>query len=134
VGGADDRSDHSPSTLDLKSGDDFLRIWGGISAARRRGSCCLPRRLDLAKVAAVTGGQHRAPLWPRGKGLIATAYDADLWLVDLSYDGAVRNEDLLYRIVQRTPGPADPGRTVRTLVRGKTVFVDGKPTASRVGR
>ena len=57
---------------------------------------------------------------------MAVGFDADLWLVDLSDESVVRKEDLRYR----NPFSAHErhpirGRTVRTLVRGRTVFVDG---------
>jgi allantoinase len=130
-------SDHSPSTPDLKWGHDFLKIWGGISSCQSTRRLLLAQnRLDLAGVAAVTATNIARRFGLEGKGDIATGYDADLWLVDLSEQGVVRNEDLLYRNpFSAHEGQPVRGRTVRTLVRGETVFVDGKPTTAKpIGR
>jgi allantoinase len=130
-------SDHSPSTLELKHGDDFMKIWGGISGCQTTRQLLLAQtRLELTDVAAVTAANiaHRFGL--EGKGVIATAYDADLWLVDLSYEGAVRKENLLYRnAFSAHEGQPIRGRTVRTMVRGTTVFANGEPTTTApIGR
>ena len=69
------------------------------------------------------------------KGIIAAGYDADMWLVDLAFHGAVRKEDLLYRnAFSAHEGQLIRGRTVRTLVRGNTIFADGKPAMNPMGR
>jgi allantoinase len=130
-------SDHSPSTLDLKRGSDFVKIWGGISGCQSTRQLVLAQnRLELADVAGVTATNIARRFGLEGKGDIATAYDADLWLVDLSYEGTVRKEDLLYRNpFSAHEGQPIRGRSVRTLVRGETVFADGKPTLTTpIGR
>ena len=129
-------SDHSPSTLDLKQGDDFVKIWGGISGCQSTRQLVLAQnRLELADVAAVTANNIARRFGLEGKGMIATAYDADLWLVDLSYEAVVRKDDLLYRnAFSAHEGQPIRGRTVRTLVRGETVFVDGRPAKRHFGR
>jgi allantoinase len=130
-------SDHSPSNLDLKSGDDFLKIWGGISSCQSTRQLLLAQnRLEHVDVAAVTSTNIARRFGIEGKGVIAPAHDADLWLVDLAYESVVRREDLFYRNpFSAHEGQTIRGRTVRTLVRGETVFVDGKPTTTRpIGR
>jgi allantoinase len=130
-------SDHSPSTLDLKRGDDFLKVWGGISGCQSTRQLLLAEnRLDLAQLAAVTATNIARRFGLDGKGDIATAYDADLWLVDLSHEGVVRNEDLLYRnAFSAHEGQPIRGRTARTMVRGETVFADGqRTTIAPIGR
>jgi allantoinase len=114
-------SDHSPSTLDLKAGDDFTSIWGGISGCQSTRQLLLAQdRLDLAQVAAVTAKNIAVRFGLEGKGDIATAYDADLWIVDLSGDDVVRREDLLYRnAFSAHEGQRIRGRTVKTLIRGR---------------
>jgi allantoinase len=114
-------SDHSPSTLDLKSGDDFTRIWGGISGCQTTRQLLLAQdRLELPQVAAVTATNIARRFGLGGKGNIATAYDADLWIVDLSGDDVVRREDLLYRnAFSAHEGQRIRGRTVKTLVGGR---------------
>jgi allantoinase len=113
-------SDHSPSTLDLKSGHDFTGIWGGISGCQSTRQVLLAQeRLDLASVAAVTATNIARRFGLGGKGDIATGYDADLWIVDLTGEDVLRREDLLYRNpFSAHEGQKIRGRTVRTLVRG----------------
>jgi allantoinase len=129
-------SDHSPSTLDLKRGDDFSKIWGGISGCQSTRQLLLAQnRLDLAGVAAVTATNIARRFALGGKGDIASAYDADLWLVDLEESSTLNAVDLLYRNpFSAHEGQPIRGRTVRTLVRGQTIFVDGKATALPPGR
>ncbi|HEX7263246.1 MAG TPA: allantoinase AllB [Candidatus Dormibacteraeota bacterium] len=114
-------SDHSPSTLDLKVGDDFISIWGGISGCQSTRQLLLAQdRLDPAQVAAVTAKNIAMRFGLEGKGDIATAYDADLWIVDLNGDDVVRREDLLYRnAFSAHEGQRIRGRTVKTLIRGR---------------
>ncbi len=113
-------SDHSPSTLDLKSGDDFTKIWGGISGCQSTRQLLLAQdRLDLPEVAAVTATNIARRFGLEGKGDIATAFDADLWIVDLSGADIVRREDLLYRnAFSAHEGQRIRGRTIKTLVGG----------------
>src|SRR2546425_4950972 len=80
-------SDHSPSTLDLKQGDDFRKIWGGIACCQSTRQLLLAQaNLDLNVIAAVTSSNiSRRFRLPR-KGDIAPGFDADLWIVDLGHD------------------------------------------------
>jgi allantoinase len=114
-------SDHSPATLDLKRGGDFVKIWGGISGCQTTRQLLLAQdRLDRAEVAAVTATNIARRFGLGSKGDIATAYDADLWIVDLGHEDVVRAEDLLYRNpFSAHEGQRIRGRTVRTLVRGQ---------------
>jgi allantoinase len=129
-------SDHSPSTPNLKKGDDFVKIWGGISGCQSTRQLLLGQnRLELGDVAAVTSNNIARRFGLKAKGMIATAYDADLWLVDLAGERVIRKEDLLYRNpFSAHEGQPIRGRTMRTLVRGQTVFADGKPASKRIGR
>ena len=113
-------SDHSPSTLALKQGDDFFKVWGGISGCQTTRRLLLANTdLELKDIAAVTATNVAARFGLTGKGDIAPGFDADLWLVDLSHDAVVRREDLLYRNpFSPHEGQKIRGRTVTTLVRG----------------
>jgi allantoinase len=129
-------SDHSPSTFDLKRGGDFAKIWGGISGCQSTRQLLLAQnRLDLADVAGVTATNIARRFGLEGKGDIAIAYDADLWLVDLDQRSTVQAGDLFYRNpFSAHEGQLIRGRTVRTLVRGQAVFADGKPLHGPIGR
>jgi allantoinase len=129
-------SDHSPSTLDMKRSDDFNAVWGGISGCQSTRQLLLGQaQLDVGLVAAVTSTNIAPRFLMDGKGDIAPGSDADLWIADLDQRDVVRREDLLYRNpFSAHQGQPIRGRTVRTLVRGETVFVDGKPATTPVGR
>jgi allantoinase len=129
-------SDHSPSTLALKQGDDFFKIWGGISGCQSTRQLLLGQnRLPLSTVAAVTATNIAERFRLEHKGDIAPGFDADLWLADLSQEVVVRREDLLYRNPFSVhEGQPTRGRTVRTLVRGQTVFAGGQVVTRAKGQ
>jgi len=132
-------SDHSPSTIDLKLGEDFFKLWGGISGCQSTRQLLLAhaaeRSVELSTVAAVTATNPARRFGMASKGEVAVGFDADLWLVDLSYEGTLRKHDLLYRnAFSAHEGQRIRGHTARTLVRGQTVFVDGRPAPTRTGR
>ena len=113
-------SDHSPSTLELKQGDDFRTIWGGIAGCQSTRQLLLAwDGIELPLVAAVTATRVAERFGLANKGDIAAGFDADLWLVDLGWDGVVRREDLLYKNqFSAHEGQRIRGRTVKTLMRG----------------
>jgi allantoinase len=132
-------SDHSPSTLDLMRGDDFFKLWGGISGCQSTRQLLLAhaseRSIELPTLAAVTAANPARRFGLVRKGEVAVGFDADLWLVDLSHESAVSKDDLLYRnAFSAHEGQRIRGRTARTLVRGQTVFVDGRPAPTGTGR
>ncbi len=114
-------SDHSPCTLELKQGDDFRQIWGGISGCQSTRHLLLADgRLELQTVGAVTSTNIAKRFGVTNKGDIAPGFDADLWMVDLDWEGVVRSQDLLYRNPFSVhEGQKIRGRTIRTLVRGQ---------------
>jgi allantoinase len=133
-------SDHSPSSPDLKCDADFFRVWGGIAGVQSRLAVLLEsghhqRGLTLpaiAQVSAVTPGhKFRMP----GKGAIAPGYDADLTLVDLGTSSTLRSEDLHQRHKQSPyTGSLFRGTVRRTLLRGRTIFLDGTIVEGETGR
>jgi len=113
-------SDHSPSTPDLKQGDDFRKIWGGISGCQTTRQLLLAQeRLDVSRVAAVTATNVAKRFRVEGKGDIAPGFDADLWIVDMTHEGEVDAERLRYRNpFSAHEGQRTRGRTVKTVIRG----------------
>ena len=77
---------------------------------------------------------RRFRLHPR-KGEIAVGADADLVIVSLDSGDKVRQESLLYRYPAHSPylGRHVRGKVLRTLLRGQTIYKDGRicarPTA-----
>jgi allantoinase len=127
-------SDHSPSTLHLKQGTDFFKVWGGVSGCQSTRQLLLAQdRLDLPTIAAVTATNVARRFGMARKGDIAPGFDADLWLVDLSIDGFVRRSELLYRNrFSVHEGQRTRGRTVRTILRGQTVYPGGEPSGQLI--
>ena len=118
-------SDHSPSTLALKQGDDFRSVWGGISSCQSTRQLLLAQdRLDLPTLASVTSTNIARRFRISNKGDIAPGYDADLWVVDLNHQDVVRREDLLYKNpFSAHEGRPIRGRTVTTLTRGPAQLI-----------
>jgi allantoinase len=115
-------SDHSPCSPDLKQGDNFIKIWGGISGCQSTRQLLLAQnRLELPLIAALTSTNIAQRFGLRRKGEVAPGFDADLWLVDLDHKDVVRREDLLYRNpFSAHEGQPIRGRTIGTLVRGRS--------------
>jgi len=113
-------SDHSPSTLALKQGDDFFKVWGGISGCQSTRQLLLANGdLEMTAVAAVTATNIARRFGLGRKGDIAPGFDADLWIADLGDEDVVRSEDLLYlNPFSAHEGQRIRGRTVKTLVGG----------------
>jgi allantoinase len=148
-------SDHSPAPPDMKRDQNFFKVWGGISG----GQHTLPMLISnwraphpgplpvgrgegeelanaLQTIARLTSFNvaERFKL-PPTKGRIAAGVDADLALVDLKAQFTVAKEDLLYRHRQSPyVGRALTGRVVRTILRGNTVFHDGKLDSRPTGQ
>lgn len=118
-------SDHSPSTLDLKQGEDFRKIWGGVSGCQTTRQLLLAHEeLDLRAIATVTSTNIARRFRIANKGDIAPGFDADLWLVDLGWEGTVRREDLLYKNAFSVhEGQRIRGRTARTMTHGPARFI-----------
>jgi allantoinase len=133
-------SDHSPSTLELKQGDNFFQLWGGISGCQSTRQILLaqathPDRLNLPMIAAVTATNVARRFGLAHKGEVSVGFDADLWLVDLAYEDVVKRSDLLYRNqFSAHEGQPIRGRTVQTIVRGRAVFAGGRPVTEAAGR
>jgi dihydroorotase len=88
-----------------------------------RGHLTLPQYVRMASVAPATA----FGLYPR-KGVLQTGSDADIVLVDMNRRGTI-SAATLHSIGNATPFENFPilGAPVRTLVRGRTVGLDGKP-------
>jgi allantoinase len=132
-------SDHSPCPPDMKAGNDFHRVWGGISGGQFTLQVLLTeaekRDVDLPSLALITSEAVAQRFNLPDKGRIESGFDADLTLVDATRTKALEAEDILYRH-KHSPyvGKELKGRIVRTLVRGTPVFSEGKIVSGPVGR
>lgn len=134
-------SDHSPAPPDMKTGEHFFQIWGGISGCQSLLHVLLTegyerRSLSLSAITTLTA-EHVAQRFglTNRKGRLAIHMDADFALVDMNQQYALSKHDLFYRH-QHSPyvGRTFRGKIVRTVVRGMTVFCNGQPISSAVGR
>lgn len=133
-------SDHSPAPPEMKSDPSYFRVWGGISGCQTLLPLLLTegherRHIALERIAALAAGNPAQRFRLPRKGQLAVGYDADLALVDLSAGYVLRAEDLYYRH-QQSPfvGHTLRGRVVRTLVRGQTVYAEGRFADAPVGQ
>jgi allantoinase len=134
-------SDHSPSPWEMKTDSNFFRVWGGVSGVQHSlplllTEGCGKRAVPLAILARLTSfNVSRRFRLPPTKGQIAPGFDADLALVDSGATFEVRREDLLYRH-RHSPylGRLLTGRVVHTILRGQTVFKNGKIVSRPIGR
>ncbi|HEY4988267.1 MAG TPA: allantoinase AllB [Opitutaceae bacterium] len=128
-------SDHSPAPPDMKRSQDFFGIWGGISGCqqgfelllsegvRRWGPDVALPRLSVLLSANVA----RRFRISRHKGTLARGFDADMTLIDIASEHTLSHADLLYRHRQGPyEGRKSSVRIVRTIVRGLTVFSQGR--------
>ena len=119
-------SDHSPCPPDLKVGD-FATAWGGIAGCQSLLALLLDDgRLAPAAITALTSG-NVAARFGLAKGGLKPGADADIVLVE---PGTPHAPELFDRH-RLSPFAGRPlrGRIVRTLVRGVTVYRDGRIVA-----
>ncbi len=133
-------SDHSPAPPDMKTGDDFFRIWGGISGCQSLLTSLLSaghieREIPLPSLASVMADGPASRFRIAAKGRIAQGHDADLVLVELRESITLRAHNLRYRH-KHSPftGMTFASRPRRTILRGTTVAIDGAVVGTRCGR
>jgi allantoinase len=126
-------SDHSPAPPEMKRGEDFFAIWGGIAGVESTLGVLL--FAPLKRVAAVTAANPAARFGIARKGRIAVGNDADFALVDLSRPHTVTKESLFQRHrLSPYVGETLPGTVRRTILRGETVYLDGQIVREASGR
>lgn len=129
-------SDHSPAPTAMKAGGDFFAVWGGISGCQSLLPALLPeaRRRGISVIDRLTAAPaERFRL--AGKGRLEPGYDADLCIINPSVEEPLRAEALQYRhrhspYVDRVPH----ARVVRTMLRGQTIWRDGRVVGAPAGR
>jgi allantoinase len=127
-------SDHSPSPPEMKKDKNFFKIWGGISGAQHLLPSLvyqIPRK-QLAKLMSENVAER---FRIADKGGITIGKDADLSIVDLDHVDLVTAESLHYRHRQSLyVGRKLRGRLARTILRGQTIYRDGKLAERPIGR
>jgi allantoinase len=127
-------SDHSPSPPSMKQGTDFFKIWGGIAGVQSTRSAMLTLdapRLEPDMVAEYTAS-NIANRFEIRKARIAAGFEADLSIVDVGASYTLTRDMLLDRHkLSPYVGRTFRGVVKRTIVRGHTVFRDGKIVAGK---
>lgn len=127
-------SDHSPCPESMKTapGLSFFDAWGGIAGAQNTLELMLEEGwvkrgvpLQLLSAALSTNPARRFGLYPR-KGEISVGFDADLAIVDPNRSDVLTREGLYHRHPHNPYiGRRFTCKVVRTLCRGKTVYMEG---------
>lgn len=128
-------SDHSPCNWEEKEKglDNIWNAWGGISGIQSLLTVMLSegvnrRGLSLETLARMLSYNPARlfGLYPQ-KGAIQPGADADLVVVDLNKQWTLTADHLFYKNkFSAYVGSTFTGQVLRTLVRGKTVYQDGK--------
>jgi allantoinase len=134
-------SDHSPAPPSMKTDRNFFCVWGGISGIQHT----LPLLITEGHLQRAMALPHLARLFsfnvvtrfrlPTDTGRIAVSAQADIAIVDLGETFEVKTDDLYYRH-RHTPylGRRLTGKVSQTILRGQTVFKDGKIVSKALGR
>jgi allantoinase len=133
-------SDHSPAPASMKGDANFFKVWGGISGVQHTLPLLLTsphfsKNRALQTIARLTSyNVARRFALPPAKHGIAVGAHADLAIVNLRDEFKVCAEDLLYRHRQSPYiGRVLRGRLHQTILRGKTIFQNGKLVAKASG-
>ena len=135
-------SDHSPSPPHMKNTDDWFEAWGGIPGCQTTLEALLAAgyeqdRLTLQRITELTSSEVARRFNLPNKGKLAPGYDADFTIVDLTAGRRLEPDDLLYRH-RVTPYLKYPlnlaGRVQRTLLRGRTICLNGQITSQPRGQ
>lgn len=129
-------SDHSPAPMAMKTAPDFFKVWGGISGAQHLLALLFDLGLDAERISCAASENVADRFLLSGlKGRIDIGLDADLVLFDPHAETKVTMESLQYRH-RHTPylDRVLRGRIRRTLLRGRTVALDGRPSGEPGGQ
>ena len=127
-------SDHSPAPLDMKQDENFFRVWGGIAGIQ----ATLSVLLDIAapeRVVELIAANPSARFGLAKKGRLEPGFDADFALIDLEAEYGVTRESLFQRHgLSPYTGSTFRGVVRRTILRGETIFADGRIFGSPRGK
>lgn len=133
-------SDHSPSPPDLKRGENFFKIWGGISGAQHAFPHLMHKLMligpefGVGRMIQLTSLNTAKRFGLTNKGAIQPGMDADLAILRLHEEHApVREEQLLYRHKQSLYLGEESGvAVVKTMLRGEFIDPQGPPRGQEV--
>ncbi len=132
-------SDHSPAPPEMKLKSDFLSAWGGVNGVSftlpilLSGAATREMALERAEEALSAAAAQRYGF--AGKGRIAPGYDADIVLVAMEqrYQPTAETLETRHRVCPYL-GETFTARVARTILRGRTVWADGRVQSAPSGR
>ena len=128
-------SDHSPSPASMKMSSNAFETWGGIAGVQSTLAALLTLGVGEVTVGKLTAGHVARRFGLAGKGAIAVGHDADFALVDIGGSFTLTQDHLLDRHkLSPYVGRSFRGVVKRTIVRGRTVFQDGRIVSPPLGR
>ena len=111
-------SDHSPSPPDLKQGDDFFEMWGGIAGIQHGLPLVLGQSLHIIpQISANVATRFRLP----GKGFATPGHDADFIVVSKNSAKISRGELLTRHPISPYVGMTSELQIKATYLRGEKV-------------
>lgn len=111
-------SDHSPSSPELKSGEDIFAMWGGIAGIQHGFPLLLDRSYDLLpQTSSKVAERFRLPK----KGRLTSGYDADFTLLKKTPATAIADEQLTRHPHSPYVGLPLAHRVAATYLRGELV-------------
>jgi allantoinase len=122
-------SDHSPSPPEMKERENFFEVWGGISGVQHL-LALLADKVPTKLLSENVAERFRIA----SKGGIEIGKDADLAIVDLADADLVSADSLHYRHKQSPYIGRKVPRIVRTILRGQTIYADGKLAGQPAGK
>jgi allantoinase len=124
----------------MKTSENFFEVWGGISGCQSLLQLLLTegyaaQRVPLSLLASLTSEAVARRFDIPEKGFLAIGKEADLVLVNLQAKLTLQTSDLYYRHTHSPYiGRTLQGRIIQTLVRGSTVYKDGRFSTTLQGR
>jgi allantoinase len=122
-------SDHSPAPPTMKTAGDPFDAWGGIAGVQSTLAILLSHipALQPPMVARLVSAAPAQRFAIGGKGRILVGFDADLTLVDVDARFTLTRDQLLDRHkLSPYVGHTFTGVVRRTILRGQTIFQDGR--------
>jgi allantoinase len=128
-------SDHSPCPPEMKNGESFFDIWGGIAGVQWTRAALFQKGLSTTRIAELTATNGARRFNLKRRGTILTGHIADIALVDLNRSQDI-TADTSFQRHRATPytGMTLRGVTTYTIRRGEIIFAEGKLTARTKGK
>jgi allantoinase len=128
-------SDHSPSPPEMKHGENFFDIWGGISGCQHLLPLLIDAALPQDQIQRLTSTGVAARFRLGAKGSIAVGNDADFTLVEVNARETISQYSLHYRHPQSPyVGRTIAARVRQTFLRGQIIFDNGRFADPPLGR